>query len=334
MANIILIFLFSLIFFPYDSLADSVVLPIKNDSHVDKQENVSQQQESYLSESPFLDTEVFDRPDDHAPIGVIGGHVHKQGEFMVSLRTMMMRSKFEIKRIRDPNSYESEYVNIDTSMNKWTSMLGLMYGLTDSWTVMAMAPYLLYDVPDGDTNHDFGDVSFSALYVPLKLEFHRLVLSLEIFLPTGVNVIKGSTGIIHEGKELQYSLVGLEGYYAVSPKLSALFYIDNISLGFQFKGNYGYFREESSSHHRVRLLAHVWGAVNLHENFSASLRGTYTSHMEIETVNLFSYLGLNFIGTHFLKGHRLAVEFGLPVLDIIDLKRASYIAYLGWQKAF
>ena len=32
-----------------------------------------------------------DRPDSHAPIGVMGEHIHKAGEFMLSYRYMFMR---------------------------------------------------------------------------------------------------------------------------------------------------------------------------------------------------------------------------------------------------
>ena len=80
------ILFFFLIFFVYTSNAGSEVLSDENKPDVVMQDNE-------LNEPSLVNTTVHfnERPDGHAPIGVIGDHVHKQGEFMVSFRLMMMR---------------------------------------------------------------------------------------------------------------------------------------------------------------------------------------------------------------------------------------------------
>ena len=68
---------------------------------------------------------ISSRPDAHAPIGVMGDHGHKQGEWMASSRLMFrkMRSSSSSHRMR-------------------MFLPEIMYGVTDKFTVMAMIPYM------------------------------------------------------------------------------------------------------------------------------------------------------------------------------------------------
>ena len=98
------------------------------------------------------------RADDHAPIGVMGDHRHKQGEIMLSYRFMRMwmednaigTDKVSPEQIvtNTPNIFfgmpmqppNLRVVPINMMMDM--HMYGGMYGLTDWITLMGMVPYI------------------------------------------------------------------------------------------------------------------------------------------------------------------------------------------------
>ena len=97
------------------------------------------------------------RPDSHAPIGVMGDHVHKKGEWMMSFRTMRMSmhgnrngtsslSPEDIVQTQK-NAFAAMPMQpanlrvVPTKMNMEMQMLGAMYAPTDRVTLMAMTSY-------------------------------------------------------------------------------------------------------------------------------------------------------------------------------------------------
>ena len=97
------------------------------------------------------------RPDSHAPIGVMGDHVHKKGEWMMSFRTMRMSmhdnrngtsslSPEDIVQTQT-NAFAAMPMQpanlrvVPTKMNMEMQMLGAMYAPTDRVTLMAMTSY-------------------------------------------------------------------------------------------------------------------------------------------------------------------------------------------------
>jgi hypothetical protein len=103
------------------------------------------------------DIRVDARPDSHAPIGVMGDHVHKKGEWMLSFRTMTM----SMQGNRNGTSSLSPEAIVQTQANAFAGMpmqpanlrvvplkmtmemkmLGAMYAPTDRVTLMAMTSY-------------------------------------------------------------------------------------------------------------------------------------------------------------------------------------------------
>ncbi len=98
------------------------------------------------------------RASGHAPIGVMGDHVHKKGEWMISYRLMRMG----MEGSRDGERALSEVDIATTVPNRFFGsptqpptlrvvpqrmttdmhMVGAMFGLSDRVTLLAMAPYL------------------------------------------------------------------------------------------------------------------------------------------------------------------------------------------------
>ena len=134
------------------------------------------------------------RPDSHAPISVMGDHLHKQGELMFSYRYMHVSmqdnsdgsSDLSPQQIvtTEPNPFANpplmpptlRVVPLEMTMDM--HMLGLMYAPTDRVTLMGMVNYLdkemdhlTYMGPAGTTplgkfttrTSGFGDTSIAAL---------------------------------------------------------------------------------------------------------------------------------------------------------------------------
>lgn len=155
------------------------------------------------------------RADGHAPIGVMGDHLHKTGEVMLSYRYMHMdmegyrsgtNSLSPEQVASTPNSFfgiPGQPPNIrivPTSMTMDMHMFGAMYAPNDRLTLMAMLPYvkkqmdhITFAGPAGTVrlgtfnteSEGLGDIKLSALYGLKSWDSNRLHLSFGISLPTG-----------------------------------------------------------------------------------------------------------------------------------------------------
>jgi len=153
------------------------------------------------------------RADGHAPIGIMGDHLHKKGEWMLSYRYMHM--DMDGNRIGTRNV--SPQTIVTTVPNRfggpgstlrvvplWMTMdmhmLGAMYAPTNDLTLMAMANYtekemrhITFAGMTGTTvrgyftteSEGFGDTRVTALYRLYKDSVHHVHLNLGLSLPTG-----------------------------------------------------------------------------------------------------------------------------------------------------
>ena len=114
------------------------------------------------------------RADDHAPIGVMGDHVHKQGEVMLSYRYMYM----SMDGLRDGTDGLStgdvleQFMVTPTDMDMQMHMFGAMYAVTNKLTMMGMLPYIKKSMNHltrmggrfKTTSEGFGDFKLTGLY--------------------------------------------------------------------------------------------------------------------------------------------------------------------------
>ena len=157
----------------------------------------------------------------HAPIGVMGDHMHKKGEVMFSYRAMRMH--MEDNRIGtdgvSPTQIATSVPNrffgapmqpptlrvVPTQMDMDMHMLGVMYGVTDWLTVMAMGQYVTKEMDhttfqggmgpnilgEFTTQSDgFGDTKLSALIRAFEVKRengvrHNAHFNAGISIPTG-----------------------------------------------------------------------------------------------------------------------------------------------------
>tara|TARA_R110002072_G_scaffold13418_7_gene56180 strand:+ start:4829 stop:5902 length:1074 start_codon:yes stop_codon:yes gene_type:complete len=149
--------------------------------------------------------------DSHAPVGVMGDHRHKKGEWMVSYRYMQMRMDGNLEGgnsiaaseiVTQPNPFPGP-ANVRVVPEKMQTdmhMLGVMYAPSDRVTLMAMVNYLERDMQHttfagmtGATllgefrtsNAGFGDTKLSSLWGLYSSERHQLHLNMGVSIPTG-----------------------------------------------------------------------------------------------------------------------------------------------------
>ncbi|WP_297772790.1 transporter [uncultured Roseovarius sp.] len=155
------------------------------------------------------------RADGHAPIGVMGDHIHRTGEVMLSYRFMHM----DMEGYRSgTNGLSPEQVAgtpngffgmpgqppniriVPTSMTMDMHMFGAMYAPSDRLTLMAMLPYVTKQMdhitfagPAGTVrlgtfntqSEGWGDLKVSGLYRLMERGDHKLHLNFGVSLPTG-----------------------------------------------------------------------------------------------------------------------------------------------------
>ena len=156
------------------------------------------------------------RPDSHAPISVMGDHLHKAGEWMFSYRFMQMSMKGnqdgtssispdEIattvsNRFANPPMMPPTLRVVPTSMDMKMHMIGVMYAPSDRITLMGMMNYLdnemdhiTYAGPTGTAqlgtfttgSSGIGDTTFSALVRLWVADGDQLHATMGLSLPTG-----------------------------------------------------------------------------------------------------------------------------------------------------
>jgi len=104
------------------------------------------------------------RPDSHAPIGVMGDHMHKKGEWMLSYRYMTMKMEGHRRGEDSISAAEVFHRGFDVAvmeMDMDMHMLGLMHAPNDRITLMAMTNYIEKEMimmsnPNGGGGHGHG----------------------------------------------------------------------------------------------------------------------------------------------------------------------------------
>lgn len=135
------------------------------------------------------------RPDGHAPIGVMGDHTHKKGEFMFSYRYMFMNmdgNRDGTNSLSDSEVLE-DFAIAPVDMTMEMHMFGAMYAVSEDVTLMAMVPYVTKEMEHltrsgrrFTTNSEgIGDIKTTALYTIFDRDKQRVHLNLGVSFPTG-----------------------------------------------------------------------------------------------------------------------------------------------------
>jgi hypothetical protein len=309
------------------------------------------------------------RPDGHAPIGVMGDHTHAAGEFMLSYRFMRMQMDGNRTGTEAVSTEEvlDDFMVAPLSMPMTMHMVGLMYAPADRITLMGMGSWVSQEMDHrtrmgmGFTTESsgFGDVGLSALVGLKQTGSLRAHANLGVSLPTGpvdnTDVTPASGG---EPVQLPYPMQIGSGTVDVRPGLTVLGMTERLSWGLQ--GIVTVRTGENDRGWRMgdRVDGTGWAALRLSDRVSLSGRVAVASWGDFEgedpafgdpsmvpTVRtdlrrgtrVDVPLGLNYyVPRGFLAGHRLAVEWSIPVYQDLDGPQleTDWVLTLGWQKSF
>jgi len=134
------------------------------------------------------------RPDSHAPIGVMGDHLMRKGEFMLSYRNMYMDMDGNRTGTDNVDVPLPGYMVSPTSMTMDMNMLGAMYATSDRLTLAVMLPYTSISM-DHIINSNgtafttessgIGDLKLEAWYGLYARPGRDLIFNFAISAPTG-----------------------------------------------------------------------------------------------------------------------------------------------------
>ncbi|MBV6623580.1 MAG: transporter [Rivularia sp. (in: Bacteria)] len=306
------------------------------------------------------------RPDGHAPIGVMGDHAHKKGEFMFSYRYMFMEmdgNRDGTNSISDSEVLQDFMVTpVDMSMQM--HMVGAMYAVSDDVTLMAMVPYVSKEMEHltrmgtrFTTNSEgFGDIKTSALYTVFNKDKQRVHLNLGVSFPTG-SIDERDDTPAGEDQILPYPMQIGSGTFDLLPGITYLGQSGKGSWGAQALTTLRLGKNDNGYRLGNKYQLTGWIARNWTDWLSTSLRLTGKTWGDIDGAddrlnpmmiptadpNLRSGTQINLgFGVNLyapegnLQGSRLAMEFELPILRDLDGPQleTDWQFTLGLQSSF
>ena len=312
------------------------------------------------------------RPDGHAPISVMGDHMHKMGEWMVSYRYMSMEmegllsgssnvtSNSQLGTMMMPGDFDM----VPTKMTMDMHMFGTMYAISNKWTLMGMINYLDNEMTMqsrmmkmGSESSGLGDIKIAGLYDLAQWDSgRRMHLNLGLSLPTGSIDEKDSMSRV-----LGYGMQLGSGTYDFHPAITYLAQTEKYSYGAQLGGILRIGENDQDYTLGNKFEAALWGARKITDSLSASAKLDYSTQSEIDgsdtrldarnmmmaspsfqtasqgrDITTFG-LGLNYYFQNGgLSGHRLAAEWETPIdqkVNGVQLELDS-VWTLGWQYAW
>jgi len=306
------------------------------------------------------------RPDGHAPIGVMGDHSHKAGDWMASYRlgVMSMGGNQTGTASESVDEVLADYPVAPTGMTTFMNMFGVMFAPNSRITLSAMLPYTIKDM-DHLTRMDqafttktdgIGDVSLTALIVLKRWGRQQVHLNLGISAPTGSVTETGDTPAGPD-TPLPYPMQLGSGTWDLLPGVTYLGQTDWWSWGGQATGIVRLGENDQDYRLGNAFNTTAWGARRISHAISTSLRLALASWGNIHGADpslnpamvptadpdlrggtrLSIGLGVNLLGTGgFVKGQRLAAEFLVPVYQDLDgpQLKTDWVLIGGWQYAW
>ncbi len=304
----------------------------------------------------------------HAPLGVMGDHLHSKGEFMMSYRYMRMdmegnltgSDSISAREIVGTMMQPGQFMVAPTSMPMDMHMLGAMYGLTDKVTLMGMVNIVSNEmdhlIRNGRTftteSSGLGDTKVSAMVRLVDKPQLKAHWSLGLSIPTGSIDERDDTPAMSNAF-LPYPMQLGSGTYDLLPSATVVAHRGLWSYGAQASAEIRTGDNDEGYALGDRYKATAWVAKEVSHSISLSVRLEYVDQdnidgrnpalnpMMVQTANtnlqsferLDAGIGLNYL---FENGHRIALEYSSPVSQSVDGPQMELDSTLtlGWQKAF
>ena len=320
----------------------------------------------------------------HAPIGVMGEHMHKKSEWMASYRfqhmsmegnqigTNEVSPEFIVTNVANRFSPPATLRVVPTKMTMDMHMFGAMYAAADWLTLMFMGMYIeksmdhiTFQGGSGTTRRGtftttssgIGDTKVSGMFRISKNNTNKVHINMGLSLPTG-DTDKRDTILTPGGARnnvvLPYGMQLGSGTFDILPEVTYSGKIDELSWGAQYMGTFRIGDHKGYSLGDIHQVT-SWLSYQPQPSVSISTRLAYKNEGKIDgidgrislpvqtadpdkyggdTINL--YFGLNLVGqTGALRGHRLALEAGIPVHQDLNgpQMETDYTITAVWQFA-
>ena len=242
------------------------------------------------------------RPDGHAPISVMGDHMHAMGEWMVSYRYMTMGMENLLKGSASVTQDSQlgttsvgDFEMVPTKMKMDMHMFGVMHAISDKWTIMGMINYLdnemdmmmhFMEMGGMTMRHDhemaaessgLGDLKLVGLYDLAKWdEGRRIHLNVGLSIPTGSIDEKSGTNTLGYGMQLG------SGTWDFHPAITYLGQTESYSYGAQLGGILRIGENDQDYTLGNKFCASLWGARIITDSLSASAKLDYSSQDEVD----------------------------------------------------
>ena len=309
------------------------------------------------------------RPDSHAPIGVMGDHTHAKGEFMVSYRYMRMwmegnrtgTNSIEANEIVTtiPNRFFGNPMQpptlrvVPTYMSMDMHMLGAMYAPTDWLTVMAMTNFI-----ENNMNHityqggtgtnilgnfitqtrGLGDTRLVGLFKLLKKGNNQLHINVGVSIPTGSLTEQDDilTPLNTESMvRVPYPMQIGSGTYDLLPGITYTGFMNKIAWGAQVSGVVRMGKNDSEYAFGNKIMGTAWGSYHIQKWLSSSVRVAYEQTGKVNGMDAQIMAPVQTANPDFLGGQRLDIAFGVNLLGINgftkDMRLAAEFALPVYQ---
>lgn len=313
------------------------------------------------------------RPDSHAPIGVMGDHGHKTGEWMLSYRFMAMdmQGLQSGTDLLETSDVLKDFMITPIQMGMHMHAIGAMFAPHNRITLMAMTGYQQRSMEmegghhhkEGDHEHPvgmhemssagIGDVKLESLLTLWKTDHLNLIGNIGVSFPTGSITQTGT-----DGRAFPYPMQLGSGSFEGMPGITLFGYQGNWSYGSQLRGTFPLHTNANDYQHGNTLTATAWGARRLNDwlSFSGRFLFTHSGHITGNHPDLNPNMSpshrpdfrggtlldvavssnLIIPSGNPLAGQRLAIEFQMPIYQNLtgtQLKN-RWRLILGWQYAF
>jgi hypothetical protein len=302
----------------------------------------------------------------YSPIGVMGAHPHKKGEWMFSYGYSTMNMKGN----RDGSSHVSsaqvlnDFMVSPTEMTMQMSMFGLMCGVHDRLTLMGMVPYTWISMDHVNRmgmrfttdSEGVGDMKLFGIYTLDEQGNRKILLSAGISFPTG-SIDEQDDTPVGANQKLPYPMQLGSGTYDFLPGITYTDQQGDWSWGSQLK--VAIRMDKNDNDYRIGNEAEltVWGELKLNRYANASLRlngkkwgNIHGADPELNPImvptartdlrggdRIYLLLGIDLTAIEGkLQGNRLAVEVGMPIYHHLDGPQLEldYRLTVGWQLVF
>lgn len=285
------------------------------------------------------------RADSHAPIGVMGDHMHGKGEWMFSYR--FMRMHMEDNRNGTNSLSPEEIVTtvpnrffgtpgqpptlrvVPTEMTTDMHMVGAMYAPFDMMTLMVMGHYI-----DREMDHitfaggagttrlgtfttrakGWGDTKASALIKLYEDDIHHLHLNAGVSLPTGSikerDVVLAPTGVL-VSLRLPYAMQLGSGTYDLLPGVTYYGLQDKWGWGAQYVGTVRLGDNSQDYTWGDKHQISFWGSYLWTDAISTSLRVTGETESKIDGIDALIVAPVQTADPDNYGGERVSLSFGV-----------------------